>query len=328
MRAFVAGVGLLGVQLIPSHVASAVQAPELLHSAVRCVVAEKFPRFEAQIRPSEAVARARVYFRAEATPHWYFVEMKPAAESFSGVLPRPRKTNPAISYYVEVLTKDFASQRTPEYKATVTSGPGLCPDLKAVAASLGSAAITLGVPAGAPAVPAGFASTGIAAAGGGGAGISAGKVALIGGGAAAAAGAVVVATQGESLPARVTEQSSGVLIAFFRGMCAYAGEGGQVSTNALRFTARSAGAIDATANFSVPAGSPAITLDLALTSVPPGATSFPAVGPNVRGAGPTLTGTWQAPAAGEYQASIHQVLSPGCSGPETRIPYTLVVIHP
>ncbi|HUL76610.1 MAG TPA: hypothetical protein VL691_05035, partial [Vicinamibacteria bacterium] len=42
---------------------------------VKCIVAEKFPRFNACFSPSSQLSRARVYFRLEdGPPDWYYVE--------------------------------------------------------------------------------------------------------------------------------------------------------------------------------------------------------------------------------------------------------------
>jgi len=194
---------LVVLVLAAAHPAAG-EAPAIEHDGVGCVVAEKFPRLQARIVPAEAVARALVHFRTDAAQPWYAVAMKADGGSFSGVLPRPKGSLKAFHYYIDVTDRAFATGRTPEYTTTVVSGPGGCPG-KMMAGVLGSASILLEVPAGAPLVPAGFGSAGVAAAGsgtaaasatagaagGGGAGI--GTVAAIVGGGAAVAGAVVAA---------------------------------------------------------------------------------------------------------------------------------------
>jgi len=183
--------------------AAAAEAPAIAHAGVGCVVAEKFPRLEARIAPADAVARALVHFRTDPARPWYAVAMKAEGDAFSGVLPKPKGSLKAFQYYIDVTDRAFATSRTPEYTTSVVSGPGACQG-KMMAGALGSASILLEVPLGAPLVPAGFGSAGVAAAGsgtaaasaagaagGGGAGI--GTVAAIVGGGAAVAGAVVVA---------------------------------------------------------------------------------------------------------------------------------------
>jgi hypothetical protein len=181
--------------------AAAAEAPPIAHAGVGCVVAEEFPRLEARIAPADAVARALVHFRTDPARPWYAVAMKAEGDAFSGVLPKPKGSLKAFQYYIDVTDRAFATSRTPEYTTSVVSGPGACQG-KMMAGALGSASILLEVPLGAPLVPAGFGSVGVAAAGsgtaaasaagaagGGGAGI--GTVAAVVGGGAAVAGAVV-----------------------------------------------------------------------------------------------------------------------------------------
>ena len=197
--------GLLPLLVVALAVprATAAEPPAISHAAVGCVVAEKFPRLEAHIAPPDAVARAVVHFRTDPARPWYAVAMKPEGDAFAGVLPKPKGSLKAFQYYIDVTDRAFASSRTPEYTTTVVSGPGACQG-KMMAGALSAASILLEVPLGAPLVPAGFGSAGVAAAGsgtaaasaagaagGGGAGI--GTVAAIVGGGAAVAGAVVVA---------------------------------------------------------------------------------------------------------------------------------------
>jgi hypothetical protein len=179
------------------------QAPVIDHQQVACVVAEKFALFSARFDPAENVARARVHFRAEGGPVWYYVEMKPQANAFSGTLPKPRKSTKKIQYYIEVVDKAFAESRTPEYAPDVVESAAACGMKKAMAGVANAASVVVSGPVGAPLVPAGFASSGIVAAGaaagvavGAAAGIStAAIVAGVVGGGAAVAG-VAVATGG------------------------------------------------------------------------------------------------------------------------------------
>jgi hypothetical protein len=187
------------------------QGVSIDHQAVGCVLAEKFPRFDARLEPAEAVARARVNFRPEGTAHWYAVEMKPEAGVFHGILPKPLKTLHRFSYYIDVTDKAFHANRTAEFVLDVASGPAACGREKVMAAGLSKANVLLHGPegvVGAPAVPAGFAADGVVTAGTAGtaAGTSAGtagglgaKAAIIGGViAAGGAAAVVAATSGGS----------------------------------------------------------------------------------------------------------------------------------
>jgi len=59
------------------------------HQRVGCVVSGKFPRLESRMDPADAVAHARLYFKAEAGKAWYFVEMKrAAAHAIANIIPR------------------------------------------------------------------------------------------------------------------------------------------------------------------------------------------------------------------------------------------------
>jgi hypothetical protein len=182
------------------------QAPAIDHQEVGCVVAEKFALFRARFDPAESVARARVHFRAEGGPLWYYVEMKPQGDAFYGTLPKPRKTTKRIQYYIEVVDKAFAESRTPEYAPDVVEGAAACDMKKALAGAAKAASVVVGGPAGAPLIPAGFASSGIVAAGAA-AGVAAGAAAgvstavivagVVGGGAAVAGVAVAAGGGGE-----------------------------------------------------------------------------------------------------------------------------------
>jgi hypothetical protein len=186
----------------------AMQAPAIDHQAVACVVAERFPRLEARVVPADAVAAARVVFQSEGAKDWYAVAMKLEGPSYVGVLPKPKKSLKAFRYYVEVTDKAMATSRTSDVTANVVDGAAECKG-KLVAGALASASVLLQVPAGLAAVPAGFASAGVVAAGGSvsgaaaagtaagtGGGLSTGTIVGIAAGAgAAAAGVVAVASK-------------------------------------------------------------------------------------------------------------------------------------
>src|SRR5438552_10891233 len=168
---------------------AAEQGPAIGHAPVGCVVAGKFPRFEARFDPAATVARALVHFRPEGGTQWYAVAMKRDAQGFAGVLPKPKSSLTAFRYYIDVTDSAFATSRTAEYTTAVVTGPGACRG-KVVASALGSASVLLEAPAGAPVVPAGFASSGVAGAGAGTAG--AGAAGAAGGGIGGGTGALSV----------------------------------------------------------------------------------------------------------------------------------------
>ena len=183
----------LGLVLVSAPTVLA-QGPAIEHSGVGCLVAERFPRMDACFAPAADVARGRVHFRAHGTPHWYFVDMKATGPCHEGILPKPQKSTKKVDYYIDVVDRRFAEGRTREHNPIVVEKANECRKDMMMAAGLGSAAsIVLGVAAGAPPIPPGFAAEGIAGppqaiqkSGGGGGG---GTVAAFILGAAAAGGA-------------------------------------------------------------------------------------------------------------------------------------------
>jgi hypothetical protein len=208
--------------LVLSSASLGAQTVSIDHQALGCAVAEKFPRLEARFAPADNVANARILFQPESSTHWYAVAMKPEGPLFSGVLPKPKKSLKAYSYYIEVTDRAMATSRTSDYTTRVVGGASECQG-KVMAAGLGSASVLLQVPLGAAALPAGFASAGVVAAGGSvaaatGAGAASGGglstsalVAVVAGAGAAAAGVAVVASKGgeESVVSATTKTYSG-----------------------------------------------------------------------------------------------------------------------
>lgn len=163
------------------------QPPSIVHDAVACAVAEKFPRFVANFTPSDSVAVARLVFQGQ-TSDWYSVAMKQEGSAFAGVLPKPRKDLKSFRYYIEVTDKALGVSRTTEFTTSIVPSSGACKG-GVVSATLASASVVLQGPAGLAAIPGGFASTGVVA--GSAAGSSAGAASA---GAAAGAGGGIGAT--------------------------------------------------------------------------------------------------------------------------------------
>jgi hypothetical protein len=163
-----------------------------------CLVAGAFPVLGAVIEPADTVESARLHFRPEGYRLWYSVPMRRTAERFVAVLPKPRPSAQRIVYFVEATA---FKQRARSLELTVpVAEPGECGGEPAPVVE--SAAITVSVPKGAPAlppVPPGFVPTGAVAAEGGGSGF--GGVALVLGAAGAASGAAL-ASQGTGDPDR------------------------------------------------------------------------------------------------------------------------------
>jgi hypothetical protein len=178
------------------------------HPPVGCVVAGRFSLLTARVDPMDALARGRVFFRADATPAWYFVEMKPESGGLSAALPRAKSSLKRINYYVEVIDKSSVVTRTQEFAPEVAGSPAECSRAMAMAPAAAAPAEILVTPApGAPPVPFGFDPSGIvgaatsaptatSAAAAAKAGSGATKILLIGGGVALAGAAVAVAGGG------------------------------------------------------------------------------------------------------------------------------------
>jgi len=234
------GLVLVGVAVLTAP--AVVQATEIDHKAVGCVVAEHFPRLEARLNPADSVGRARIFFRTEGGPSWYAVAMKREGDVFLAALPKPKKSLKQFHYYVEVADKAAATSRTEEYATDVVSGTGGC-SKGMMAGMMSVASILLEVPVGAAAIPVGFSSAGVvaagsaAAAGAGGAAASSGGGGLstgviVGGlGAVAAAGAVVAAKSGSDDDPSVALTVTGQVFARFGPNPATNGQGPGIYTS-------------------------------------------------------------------------------------------------
>jgi PKD domain-containing protein len=158
------------------------QTVEIEHKAVGCIVVGKYPKMNACFTPAANLARARVYFRPEGVPSWYYVEMKSDQPCFAGTLPKPGKklVGKKIEYYVEGQDKTFNAGRTAEFDPIVVRSAQECKKNVPVAPFLNNATVAVF-----PAVPAGFVGGGLG---------TAAIVGIAGAGAAAAGTAAVVAS--------------------------------------------------------------------------------------------------------------------------------------
>ncbi len=184
--------GLVSVALVVPAVASAQVAIE--HQDVACIVAGQFPVLDACFRPGPDLARARVYFRPEGAPNWYYVEAStptpPKANDPAellcrrATLPKPKKSllEKHVEYYLEATGKRLESSQTETFRPLVVKNEGECKK-KVVAPFVPNAAVQVF-----PAMPAAFAAGG---------GLSGAAVAaVVGAGVAGGTGVVVAATNG------------------------------------------------------------------------------------------------------------------------------------
>jgi hypothetical protein len=184
----------------------------ITHDGVDCVVAGVFPVIQATLEPPGEVARARVYFHARGTPHWYYVDMTSAGDgAYAGTLPRPLESLDQLDYYIQTLAPGFVEARSPEYSAQVITDSESCPAGMRAATTMSSvpSALLVGAPEGAPAIPPGFSNVSLVSSAGGAGGAATGAAGagaaapggistgvLVGIGAAAGAAGIAVAAGG------------------------------------------------------------------------------------------------------------------------------------
>jgi hypothetical protein len=153
------------------------------HNPVRCLVVDKYPRFDACLAPTSEVGRARVYFKPPDTTRWYYVPLKQFTPCFNGVLPKPTKklVGKQILYYVAAGDRHFVESRTADITANVVASAAECQKEAPPPPDVPNASVTVF-----PSMPPGFS----------GGGIGAGTLAAIGGGVAVAAGGAAIAFSG------------------------------------------------------------------------------------------------------------------------------------
>jgi uncharacterized repeat protein (TIGR01451 family) len=196
-------VGALGLALLvwTGFSADGVHAqagPDLSHSGIECIPTTQFTILNATIVPGPEVRAARVYFRSDKYPDFYYVDMTSSGDDFQAILPKPSDETSRVFYYLEATDIGYASNRTVEYDAKVVEDENECKRRDpAVAYFTGeSPSIIVGaVRSGAPAIPPGFLADGIISAGPGGMGT--GAAIGIAAGAAGAVGVGVLATQSD-----------------------------------------------------------------------------------------------------------------------------------
>jgi hypothetical protein len=178
------------------------QGVAILHEPIGCIPPGDHPVVKADIAPGLDVRSAKVYFRAESYPKFYYVGMSEEAGTLTSVLPRPSSETARIVYYIEAVDTTFTSVVGPEHVLEVRAD---CVEKEPHPSEepLAPREIVVGaVEAGMPALPPGFqtagiigtiASTGVLTGLGGGSGIGT-AVVVSGLAAAGASGAVAAAT--------------------------------------------------------------------------------------------------------------------------------------
>jgi len=86
--------------------------PDITHTELECLRKDMFPLLHAGIEPENRVQVARVYFRSDKYPDFYYVEMQATPKDFEAILPKPSPETERIIYYIEVLDKALNSNRS------------------------------------------------------------------------------------------------------------------------------------------------------------------------------------------------------------------------
>lgn len=154
------------------------------HEPPGCVAAASYSRLTACFHPEGAEVRGRVYFRAQGTADWFYVEMTGEPPCLDAVLPRPRGDLVGIEYSIAGLARDLTETRTGPYTVPVTASDSCAAGPEAPVVE--SAAVIIGSTSGSE--PAGFLT---------GDGIGAGLILGVVGGAAAVTALVLLTTDGD-----------------------------------------------------------------------------------------------------------------------------------
>ncbi len=179
-------------------------APNIVHEPLPCVSPARNPVVDAMI-PGGDIRTAKVYFRSDKYPKFYYVEMQPSATGFLSVLPKPSPETSSVIYYIEAIDVTFNNATGTEYTALVSQD---CPQPGEVTEMAAEPEIVVGATeSGLAALPPGFETAGIVGtitAAGIGTAVSGGSgigTAAVVGGVAAGVGGAVAATALPSEPA-------------------------------------------------------------------------------------------------------------------------------
>jgi hypothetical protein len=94
---------LLPVALTLSVSAQAQTIPDISHDPLDCVGEGKYPVVDAAIESEEDIRIAKVYFRSDTAPRFYWVEMVIHEGNFVGILPKPSPETAKVIYYIEAV---------------------------------------------------------------------------------------------------------------------------------------------------------------------------------------------------------------------------------
>ena len=155
------------------------------HEAATCVPKGRFLVLSAGVRPESDVRSARLYFRAGEYATFSYIDMELKGSRHQAPLPIPAPGTSFVVYYIEAVSRSFASERTPEFKAEVKDEDECRRrDPKGAYLPGNPSGIVVQSLAGSPLLPPGFLATGLTTGGIGGRTVAA----IVLGGAAAGVG--------------------------------------------------------------------------------------------------------------------------------------------
>ena len=175
--------------------------PSISHSPLLCTAPGRNPIVEASILPSSDIRTAKVYFRSDKYPKFYYIEMTPSKTGFHTALPKPSAETARIYYYIEAVDLSFNNMIGTEHIVEVSqrcAPPNLDPQ-----PNIDPEIVVGASEAGLPALPPGFDTLGIVGT------ISAAGVSSVISGGSGISSAVVVGAVAASAGGRSNRSSRG-----------------------------------------------------------------------------------------------------------------------
>ena len=92
-------------------------APTLVHAGLECIAPGRFAVVLSGIDPSAEIQTAKVYFRSQLYPDFYWVAMTYEEGRFVAILPQATPETPRVIYYLEAIDQAFevSNRYAPEH---------------------------------------------------------------------------------------------------------------------------------------------------------------------------------------------------------------------
>lgn len=103
---FAAGASSAAAALGAGLASEASSATRIVHEPHPCLAPDEYPVIEASFDDSD-IRTAKVYFRSDKYPGFYYVELEQKGGTFSSVLPKPSAETERILYYIEAVDITF-----------------------------------------------------------------------------------------------------------------------------------------------------------------------------------------------------------------------------